>query len=130
VGRHRLDAGQRVRHGLVPSSRQGQRLLRQNFVEVKGRTDDFIAKLLSFGNRETYKQAKKVYQWGSHELIEATDQHRIAVSSAALLAQLPPEQQKQILTCDSKDISAFVRSIRHQEEPDLSSVDSSMRNAR
>jgi hypothetical protein len=56
----------------VLGNRQGQRtdrLLRQNFSEVKGRTDDLIADLLSFGNRQTYKQAKKIFQFRSDELI-------------------------------------------------------------
>jgi DNA-binding transcriptional regulator YdaS (Cro superfamily) len=48
----------------VLGNRQGQRtdrLLRQNFSEVKGLTDDLIVGLLSFGNRQTYKHAKKFF---------------------------------------------------------------------
>jgi hypothetical protein len=84
----------------VLGNRQGQRtdrLLRQNFSEVIGRTDDFIANLLKFGNRQTYKHANKIFQFGSNELINAVDQGYIAISAATLLIQLPLNQQKHFL---------------------------------
>lgn len=97
--------------------RQGQRNNhppRQNFVEVKGRTDDFIANLLCFGNRQSYQHAKKVFQFGSPELINAIDQGHIAISTAAILVPLPYDQQKLILTKSNKEISASVNRLRKQ----------------
>jgi hypothetical protein len=91
----------------VLGNRQGQRtdrLLRQNFSEVKGRTDDLIAGLLSFGNRQTYKYAKKIFQFGSDELINAVDQGYIAISAATLLIQLPLNQQKHFLPDPVKNL--------------------------
>ncbi len=98
--------------------RQGRRnsqLIRQSFAEVAGRTDSLIADLLNFGNRQTYKQAKKVFQYGSHELVDAVDHERLAVSAASLLTQLPIHHQKHILTYSNKEITAFVRHIRNQK---------------
>ena len=100
-------------------NRQGQRNnhpLRQNFVEVSGRTDDFIANLLGFGNRQSYQHAKKVFQFGSPELIHAIDQGHIAISVAAILVQLPYDQQKLILTKSYKEITVFAKSLRKQNQ--------------
>jgi hypothetical protein len=100
-------------------NRQGQRtdrLLRQNVVEVKGRTDDFIANLLKFGNRQTYKQAKKILQFGSYELIGTIDQGRLAISAAVILTQLPFAKQKEILTGSRKEITAYVNRLRYQHQ--------------
>jgi hypothetical protein len=101
----------------VLGNRQDQRTdrsLRQNFSEVKGRTDDLIAGLLSFGNRQTYKHAKKIFQFGSDELINAVDQRCIAISAATLLIQLPFAKQKEILTGSRQEITAYVNRLRYQ----------------
>jgi DNA-binding transcriptional regulator YdaS (Cro superfamily) len=98
-------------------NRQGQRtdrLLRQNVVEVIGRTDDFIANLLKFGNRQTYKHAKKIFQFGSDELIDAVDQGQVAISAAVLLLQLPFAKQKEILARSHTEITAHVHRLRCQ----------------
>lgn len=101
----------------------------ENFPEYRGKdTRDIVANCLGYSCGKTYEQAKKVCQCGCHELIEATNQKLIAISSAALLAQLPFEQQKQILTFSKKEMIAVVKSIRNQETPNLSNVNSSMRN--
>jgi hypothetical protein len=100
-------------------NRQGQRidrLLRQNVVEVIGRTDDFIANLFKFGNRQTYKHAKKIFQFGSDELINAVDQGQVAISAAVLLLQLPFAKQKEILTGSRQEITTYVNRLRYQHQ--------------
>ncbi|WP_347251568.1 YdaS family helix-turn-helix protein [Legionella sp.] len=100
-------------------NRQGRpknNLIRENFPEIKGRTDELIAEILNVGNRKTYQQAKKICQWGCQELIETLDQQQIAISSAALLAQLPKNQQKQILTYSSKEIASTISQLRSDRQ--------------
>jgi hypothetical protein len=44
------------------------------------RTDDIAAKKAGFGNKETYRQAKKVVETGTPELVKALDENRIKPS--------------------------------------------------
>jgi DNA-binding transcriptional regulator YdaS (Cro superfamily) len=109
--------------------RQGERTelaLRQNFVEVKGRTDEFIAKLLGFGNRQTYRQAKRVCQLGGRKLIEAINLGQFRISTAALLTQFSIEYQQHILSWPREEIKAFVRQLRQGNLPDFSNVNLSL----
>jgi hypothetical protein len=77
--------------------------IKPNFAQLKGHTDNFLPILLNSSNHQTYKQAKKVVKLGSSLLIKAVDQRGIAISCAALLAILPPEEQSQILLKSKKD---------------------------
>jgi len=58
----------------------------QNFGEaISGkRKDDIAAEQAGFGNKETYRQAKKVVESGIPEIIEKMDNGEIAVSVAAV----------------------------------------------
>lgn len=101
--------------------RQGQRtdrLLRQNFDEVIGRTDAFLVDLLQFGNRQTYQQAKKTCQRGCPELIEAMDQGLLSISAAAILTKLSFEEQKQVLAQPKKAIMEHVKFLKKQQAID------------
>ncbi len=89
----------------------------QNFIKITGGTDDFIANSLNFGNRETYNQAKKVFEFGSPELIDAVDQKRVAVSSATLLMKLPFSEQSQILADSNKAVKAAISLLRKHQSP-------------
>lgn len=82
-------------------NRQGQRTdiePVQNFAQVEGKkTREVAAEAAGFGNAETYRQAKKVVSEGAEELVEAMDRGEIAVSTAARIVELPPEDQKEIV---------------------------------
>ncbi len=71
------------------------RELPQNLAEVlPGKeTRDIAAEKAGFGNRETYRQAAKVVDKGTPELVKAMDDG-LAPSTAAKLAELPKSEQK------------------------------------
>lgn len=99
-------------------TRKGQRTdlkPSQNFDEVKGRTDTVIAKLIGFGNRQTYHQAKKVIQSGNQKLIDALDKSQFTISVAVTLLKLSQEEQNHILSLDSKKIIYFANQLRKQK---------------
>ena len=96
---------------------QGQFNACENFHTFKGRKESFIADLLHFGNYRTYKQAKNIFQHGSHELIEAVDEERISIFAASLLTQFPVDQQKEILTRSKKEITSFITHLRKHKHP-------------
>lgn len=66
----------------------------QNFAEVKGKeTAEIAAEKAGFGNKETYRQAKKVTENGTPELIAAMDEGRVKPSVAEKLTGLPSAEQ-------------------------------------
>ena len=81
--------------------RQGQRTdveLRRNCAKVEPgtRTEDIAARKAGFGNRKTDEQAKKVVEKAVDEVISQMDSEHIAVSTAAVVADEPPERQREI----------------------------------
>jgi len=106
AARKELTVSERVSLGKEIERRFGERRggdrwqsKRQNFdVCSNGRSDDHIARLVGFGNRQTYRDAKLVLVNGAEELIVKLDAGDIAVSAAATLARkASPNQQKQVL---------------------------------
>jgi len=82
-------------------NRQGQRTdkLPENFPEVQGKeTRQIAAEKAGFGNETTFRQAKKVVSDGIPKLIEQVDAGEIAVSRAAQIAKLPPEEQEEVIS--------------------------------
>ncbi len=66
----------------------------QNFDELSGkRSDDIAAEKAGFGNRQTYRQARKVTEEAIPELVEAMDK-TISISAAAMATALPKEEQQ------------------------------------
>ena len=52
-----------------------------------------MAQKAGFGNRETYRQAKKVVANGTAKLVLAMDSGRVSVSAAAILADADTHEQ-------------------------------------
>lgn len=98
--------------------RQGQRNdleLRRFVDEVKGRTDVLAATLMGFGGKDIYRRAKKIQLLGINEFIEAVDQNRLTISTAAWLTQLSPQQQHETLLLGTKEITAIASQLRKQK---------------
>ncbi len=57
------------------------------------KTIEIAAQKSGFGNKETYRQAKKVVETATPELVEAMDSGRVKPSVAENLANLPPADQ-------------------------------------
>jgi hypothetical protein len=84
--------------------RQGARAdLGQNLARSEDhRTSKESARLAGFGNRETARQARKVVERGTPELVEAMDRSEIAIGAAADLASEPQEEQRKRLDLPAK----------------------------
>jgi hypothetical protein len=60
---------------------------------VEGRKEDYIAKILGFTSRDTYRRIKKICLQGNPALIEAVNEQRIPIKTGAKIAELPISQQ-------------------------------------
>lgn len=87
---------------------------RQNIAEVhRGqRTRDVAAKKAGFGNRETFRQAEKVVDQGTPELVEAMDSGDVSISAAATVSELPPEEQRETVAKGPKAVKEKAAEIR------------------
>lgn len=103
-------------------NRQGQRTdvkpetLQDNSPEVEVpagiQTREVAAKKAGFGSTFTYEQAKKVEEKGAPELIAAVDSGRVAVSTAAAIAEAPKEEQHRIVSLPISEIPKAAREIK------------------
>ena len=81
-------------------------------------TDEVAAKRAGLGNRETYRQAKKVLEKGSRDLVSAMDSGSVSIATAAELADLSSENQKSTLRKGKKAaIQAAKTSKRNKKKP-------------
>ncbi|MEF8736774.1 MAG: ParB N-terminal domain-containing protein [Candidatus Accumulibacter necessarius] len=76
-------------------------------------TRDDAAKLLNVGVRSVARAAK-VLQDGIPELVAAVDQGEVAVSTAADLARLPADTQREVLTRTPDEIRAIAREVKER----------------
>jgi len=102
--------------------RQGRRTdreLPQNIAEVEAgiETRELAAKRAGFGNRTTYEQAKKVVEQAVDEIVAQMDSGQLAISSAALIADEPPERQREIAAMSEGDQKDAVRKLRQKDLP-------------
>ena len=103
-------------------SRQGERTdleLRENFPEVPpgSRTAEIAAHMAGFGNRKTYEQAKRVVERAVDEVIAQMDSEELSVNAAALIADQPPERQREIVGLPEPERQEAVRKLRRKDLP-------------
>jgi hypothetical protein len=82
---------------------------RENF--PRGHTEALAAIYCGLGNYKTYRQAKRVVELGAHELIQAMDNKRVAISAAAQLTSLSKDKLHIILRLDKKGTIVEVKEI-------------------
>jgi hypothetical protein len=70
----------------------------------KGRQEVYIAKMLGFGSRDTYRRIKQIFLEGSLELMSVVIERRISIKAAARIAQLPIAEQVITLQKQKKDM--------------------------
>lgn len=113
-----LPISERVKQGIVyeealktqgrknfeQNNRQKPSFSRQNFDAKKYRCDVMAADYAVLGNRQSYREAKRVVELGSFALIQAMDEERIGISTAARLTRYSAEEQQQILKLSHKEI--------------------------
>jgi len=92
------------------------------------KTREFAAEKAGFGNPRTYQQAKKVTEAGTPELVAAMDAGEISIDAAAVIAQEPPNAQREIVQMPAAVRRQIVRQLR--EATDLPSTAEARRIAR
>ena len=78
----------------------------------QGKSRDEIAERSGFTSATTYERARKAVTQGTPELVEAMDRGEVAVSTAAIVAELPKEEQKEIVAKGEKEILKAANEIR------------------
>ena len=97
--------------------RQGQRTDRQPVgkipqVQPGKKTREAAAERAGFGNDKTYRQAVKVVQNGTPNLIHAMDEGKVSISAASILADADSDEQEAIVELDAKAILKAAKEIR------------------
>ena len=102
--------------------RQGERTdlePQENFPEVESgvQTREFAAERAGFGNYRTYEQAKRVVEQGVDEVIEQMDSEDLSINAAYLIADQPPERQREIAALPESERRDEVRKLRRKDLP-------------
>lgn len=112
---------ERVAIGKALEARLGERRGRdkwENFPTLKGsRTTALAAEKAGFGNRKTYEQAKKVVERAVDEVIAQMDSEELSVNAAALIADQPPDRQREIAGLPEPERQETVRKLRRKDLP-------------
>ncbi len=108
--------------GIKIGDRQGERTdleLQENFPEVQPgiQTREIVARRAGFGNAKTYEQAKKVVEKAVDVIVAQMDSEQLAISSAALIADEPPERQREIASMPPAEQREVVRTLRRKDLP-------------
>jgi len=82
-----------------------------------GLTNEEAARRMTV-SKDSVKRARKVLEKGTPELVEAVDNSQIAVSVAAKIAEMEPEQQQAVVS-DPKPEQAIKKIVRQEKEQAL-----------
>lgn len=101
-------------------NRRGQRTDKQLVgkipqVQPGKKTRETAAEKAGFGNDKTYRQAAKVVQRGTSNLIHAMDEGKVSISAASILADADSDEQEAILELDEKAILRAAKEIRARQ---------------
>jgi ParB-like nuclease domain len=93
--------------------------LGENVPEVPSgaRTAEIAASRAGFGNRKTYEQAKKVVEKAVDEVIAQMDSGHLSIHAASVIAEQPPDQQREIAQLPEDEKKAAVRKLRRKDLP-------------
>jgi len=86
----------------------------QKFSYLKGRTDEIAAKRAGFGNRQTYRQAKKIIESCTSDVIDAVDKGILSISAAFVLVEQEPDLQNTLLKENSSQKRFTSNGIKKQ----------------
>lgn len=103
-------------------SRQGQRTDQQlvgNCAQVAPgvRTRELAAAKAGFDSPRTYERAKRVVEKAVDEVLAQMDSGDLSISTAAVIAEQPPERQVEIAQLPKEEKKAEVRKLRRQDLP-------------
>jgi len=116
LSRRHLDESQRAMIGArIANMKLGDNQHKEGGpIEPPSLSNKDAAKRMSVG-RESVKRAKKVLEHGTQELADAVDSGKIAVSVAAKIAVMEPDQQAQVIA-DPKPEQAIKKIARQEKE--------------
>jgi ParB-like chromosome segregation protein Spo0J len=100
--------GQRTDRGLPPHVAE---------VPPSVETRDIAAKKAGFGGHTTYELAKKVVEKAVAEVVAQMDTGDLSISAAAVIAEQPPEAQREIARLPEDEKKAAVRKLRRKDLP-------------
>jgi hypothetical protein len=86
-------------------------------VEPGVETREFAARKAGFGNYKTYEQAKRVVEKAVEEVVAQMDSGDLSVSAASVIAEQPPERQREIARLPEEERRAAVRKLRRKDLP-------------
>jgi hypothetical protein len=113
-------ASERAAIGAAVEAELGERRGRNNpdnCPEFQGtETRELAARKAGFDSYKTYERAKKVTELGAPELVAAMDAGEVSISAAAVLAQAPPEKQREIVQMPAAVRRQIVRQLREATE--------------
>lgn len=90
-----------------------------NYPQVEsGKTRELVARKAGFGSEFTYRNAKTVVEKGTPELVEAVDQGKVAISTAAKLATAPLVVQQQAVA-DPKQAVELAKAASQQKAMEI-----------
>lgn len=102
--RRHLDESQRAMVAArIANMRQGERT---DLAEISARSQSAAADLLNV-SRDSVTKAKRVQDQGSPALVSAVDSGQVAVSTAAVLTDLPAAEQRDLI--DANDEKAIIK---------------------
>lgn len=107
--RRHLDTAQRA---MVASRLATLEVGANQHVEISTPSQSKAANLLNV-SRESVVSARKVLDQGTHELIQKVDAGELAVSTAAKIAELPEEEQTEIVSLSKEEIKKHVLAMKH-----------------
>lgn len=88
----------------------------EKFPECSGQETRVIAaKQAGFGNETTYRQAKKIVDQGTPELVAAVDAGAVSISAAAIIAEVAPIEQTEIIAKGESEILKAAKEIREKK---------------
>ena len=118
LSRRHLDESQRAMiAGRISNLKDGQRKITGASIGAANISQTEAASQLGVG-RMSVQRARKVLDKGTPELAEAVDNGQIAVSVAAKIAEMEPEQQAQVIA-DPKPEQAIKKIARQEKEEAL-----------
>ena len=117
LSRRHLDESQRAMIGGKLAALRGTGRPKKESPQISGLTAKEAAARMNVGTR-LVESAKKVLKEGSAELVEAVDNGQIAVSVAAKIADMSPDQQAQVIA-DPKPEQAIKKITRQKKEQHL-----------
>jgi hypothetical protein len=114
----------RRKPGPKPDPGPGEELVnRGEPIPVGKKTVDLAAEKAGFNSRQSYRQATRVVEDGVPELKDAMDSGSVSISAAAIVAEMPPAEQREVVARGPEAVKAKAIEIRGKSRVNGTLVD-------